>query len=105
MTIIEVIVGDVKPTEVNKIVEDHIKAHNTGDRDNKAITGTNIKATMGNFTTLMEIIITTIITVITHMDMAMEVIITDLAVMDEVIIRAIIIINTNSITHMMMVHN
>ena len=61
MRITEVIVGDANPTEVNKVVEDHIKAHNTGDGDNKTITEANIKVTMGNFTTLMETIITPII--------------------------------------------
>ena len=61
---------------------------------------------MGNFTALVEIIITPIIVVITeaHVGAAMEVTITDLTVTDETIIEAITIINTNNITHMMMPH-
>ena len=43
MRITEVIVEDADPTEVNKVVEDHIKAHNTGNVDNKTITGANTK--------------------------------------------------------------
>ena len=76
--------GEANPTEANLMVEDHIKAHNTGNGVKKLITGANIKATIDNFTTLMETITKTIITVITeaHVDVTMEVIITDFAVTD-----------------------
>ena len=76
------------------------------DGDNKTITGANIKGTVDNFTTLMETITITIITVITvaHTDVAMEVLIIDLVAVDEAITKGIMIISTNSITHMMMGH-
>ena len=95
-----------RPYRVNTVIKDHIEAHNTGSRENKTITEANIKVNTGNFTTPVETKITTIIMAITvaHMDVAMEVITNDLMVMDKVIIKAITIISTKSITHMMMAH-
>ena len=61
---------------------------------------------MDNLTLPMEAITITIVAVIikAEVDMAMVVIITEVAAMDEVVIKAITITNTTSITHMMMVH-
>ena len=61
---------------------------------------------MDNLTPPTEIITVTIITVIieAEVDMAMVVIITEVVAVDEVVIKAITIINTTSTTHMMMAH-
>ena len=104
---IEVITEAANPTGVNKAVaENLIEVLNKGERDSKTIIGANTKATMDNSTPPVEAITITIITVIieAEVDMAMVVIITEVAAMGEAIIKAITITNTTNTTHMMMVH-
>ena len=101
---IEVITQATDPTGVNKVVAGNItEVLNKWEGDSKIIIGANTKATMDNSTPPMEAITTIIITVIikAEMDVAMVVIITEVAAMDEAIIGAITITNTTNITHMM----
>ena len=95
------------PTGVNKVVAGNLtEVLNKGEGDSKIIIGANTNATTDNSTPPMEAITTIIITTIieAEMDMAMVVIITEVAATGEAIIKAIIITNTTNITHMMMAH-
>ena len=87
------------------MAEDPLEDPNKGEGDNKTIIGANTKITMDNLTPAMEAITIAIITVIikAEVDVAMVVIITEVAAMDEVVIEAITISNTTNITHMIIV--
>ena len=90
--ITEAITEATNPTGVNKAVaEKLIKVFNKGEGDSKTIIGANTKATMDNLTPPMEaiIIIITMVIIEAEVDMAMVVIITEVAAMDEAIIKAI----------------
>ena len=99
MRIIEVTTEAVDPIGVNIVV-------GNGEGDNKIIIEANTKATVDNLIPPMEVIIIIITMAIIEAEvvMAMAEIISDPMVMEEAIIKAIIIINTINITHMMMVH-
>ena len=88
------------------MAENLIEDSNRGEGDNKTITGANTKATVDNLTPPMEAITIIIIMVIikAELDVAVVVIITEVATTDEAIIEAITITNTINITHMMMAH-
>ena len=84
------------------MVGNHIEDPNTGEGDNKTITGANTKATMDNLIPPTEaIIIITMAIVEAEVVEAMAETISDPLVMAEAIIKAIIIANTINITHMM----
>ena len=105
MRIIEVIIEATDPTGVNTAVGNHIEDPNTGEGDNKTITGANTKATADNFIPPTEaIIIITMAIIEEEVVMAVAETISDPAVMGEAIIKAIIITNTINITHMMKDH-
>ena len=105
MKIIEVIIEATDPTGVNTVVGNHIEDPNTGEGDNKIITGANTKATMENLIPLVEaIIIITMAIIEAEVVMAMVETISDPMVTGEAIIKAIIITNTVNITHMIMDH-
>ena len=104
MRIIEVITEAANPTGVNKAAGNLIEDSNRGEGDNKIITGANTKATVGNLTPPTEAIaIIIIITVIieAEVDVAVDLIITEVTA----VIEAITITNTTNITHMMMAHS
>ena len=87
------------------MVGNHIEDPNTGEGDNKTITGANTKATADNLIRPTEaIIIITMAIIKAEVVMAMAETISDPVVMGEAIIKAIIITNTINITHMMMDH-
>ena len=103
--IMEVIIEAADPIGVNTAVGNHIEDPNIGEGDNKTITGTNTKATADNLIPSVEaIIIITMAIIEAEVVVAMEETISDLAVIGEAIIKAIIITNTINITHMMMDH-
>ena len=105
MRIIEVIIEAADPVGVNAVIENHIEDPNTGEGDNKTITGANTKATVDNSIPSAEAI--TIITMaIIKAEVVMAVVetISDPMVAGEAIIRAIIITNAINITHMMKDH-
>ena len=107
MKIIEVIAEATDPLEDNKeTVEDLIKVPNQEEGDNKTIKGDNTKATMGNIIPPVEAItITKIMAIIkVKVDMAMVVIITEVAATEEAVTEAIIITNIINITHMILAH-
>ena len=105
MRIIEVIIEVIDPIGVNTAVENHIEDPNTGEGDNKTITGANTKVTMDNLTPPSEaIVIITMAITEAEVVAAVEETISDPAVMGEAIIKAIIITNTINIAHMMMDH-
>ena len=99
MRIIEVIIEATDPIGVNIAVGNHIEDPNTGEGDNKTITGSNTKATADNL--IPPIIIITMAIIKAKVVMAMAETISDPAVMGETIIKAIIITNTINITHML----
>ena len=75
-------------------------------RDNKIMVEANTKVTMGNLMPPTEAIIITIMAIIkAEVALAMVETVTDLTVMEEAIIKAIIITNTINITCMMMDHS
>ena len=77
------------------MVGNHIEDPNTGEGDNKTITGANTKATADNLILPMEaLIIITVIIIEADMVMAMAETISDLRVMGEAIIKTRIITNT-----------
>ena len=106
MRITEVIAEATDHIGVNKVAKGLLEDPNKGEGDNKTILGANTRVTADNLTPLVDAIIVTIITVFikTEVDVAVVVIITEVVAMDEVIIEAITITNTTSITHMMIVH-
>ena len=85
------------------MVGNHIEVPNRGEGDNKIIIEVNTKVTADNLISPMEIIIIIIMaTIKVEVVVAMVETITDLTVMEEAIIEAIIITNTINITCMMM---
>ena len=99
----EVIIEVVDPIGVNTMVGNHIEDPNTGEGDNKTITGVNTKTTADNLIPPTEaIIIITMAIIEAEVVLAMEETICDPAVMEEAIIEDIIITNTINITPMMM---
>ena len=98
MKTIEAITEAANPTGVNKVVAKTLQKF--------PIIGGNTMATVDNSIPPMEAITIIIITVIieVEVDVAMVVIITEVADMGEAIIEAITITNTTNITHMMMAH-
>ena len=106
MRITEVIAEAAAHIEVNKAAEDPLEDPNKGEGHNKTITGANTKITVDNSTHPTGAITITIITVVikAEVDMAMVVILTEVAPTDEVVVEAITITNTTNITHMMVVH-
>ena len=105
MRIIEVIIEATHPIGVNTVVGNHIEDPNTGEGDNKTITGANTKATENNLIPPVEaIIIITMAIIEAGVVVAVAETISDPVVLAEAIIEAIIITNTINITHMMMGH-
>ena len=107
MRIIEVITEAANHTGVNNVAAKNLtEVPNKGEGASKTIIGTNTKATTDNSTPPTEAITNIIMTVIieAEVDMAMVVIVTEVAATGKTIIEAITITNTTSITHMMMVH-
>ena len=83
------------PIGVNTVVENHVEDHNTGEGDNKTITGANTKATADNSIPPTEaIIIITMAIIKAEVVVAMTETISDPAVTGKEIIEAIIITNT-----------
>ena len=103
MRITEVIAEAADHIGVNKVAKGLLEDPNKGEGDNKTIIGTNTRVTMDNLTPPTEDITITVI-IEAEVELAMVVIITEVTAMDEVVIEAITITNTTSITHMMMVH-
>ena len=93
-----------RPYRVNKVAKGHLEDANKGEGVNKTIIWANTKVTMDNLTAPTEASTITIITVIIKAEGAMVVIITEVVAMDKVVIEAMTITNTTSITYMMMVH-
>ena len=105
MRILEVIIEATDPIGVNTAVGNHIEDPNTGEGDNRTITGANTKVTVDNLIPPMKaIIIITMAITEAEVVMAMAETISDTAVMGEAIIEARIITNTINITHMMKDH-
>ena len=105
MRIIEVIIEAIYPIGVNTVVGNHIEDPNTGEGDNKTITGANTKVTADNLIPPTEaIIIITMAIIEVEVVVAMVESISDPPVMGEAIIKAIIITNTINIIHMMKDH-
>ena len=103
MKIIEVATEAVDPTGANTAVENHIEVLSRGEEDNKIIIEANTMVTVDNLIPPVEAIMIIIMAIIkVKVAMAMVETITDLAVMEEAIIKAIIITSTINITHMMM---
>ena len=106
MKITEVITEAADPKGDKKaVVGDLIEGPSLREGANKVTIEDNIKTTMGNTIHPVEVIIIIIMTITeAEMDGAMVAIITAVTVTEEAIIEAITIINTTSITHMMMDH-
>ena len=101
----EVIIEAVDPIGVNTMVGNHIEDPNTGEGNNKTITGANTKATTDNLIPPTEaIIIITMAIIEAEVVVAMVGTISDPVVTGEAIIKTIIVTNTINITHMMMDH-
>ena len=106
MRIIEVTTESVDPIVVNTAVGNHIEVLSRGEEDNKIIIEANTKVTADNLIPPMEAIIINIMAIIkAEVAVAMVETITDLMVVEEAIIEAIIITNTINITCMMMDHS
>ena len=87
------------------MVGNHIEVPSKGEGDNKIIIEANTKVTANNLIPPVEAIIITIMAIIeAEVVMAMVETITDLTVVEEAIIKAIIITNTLNIMCMMMDH-
>ena len=96
----------VDPIGANTMVGNHIEVPSKGEGDNKITIEANTKVTVYNITPPVEAIIIIIMAIIeVEVAVAMEETITDLAVVEEAITRAIIITNTINITHTMIDHN
>ena len=106
MRITEVIVEAADHIGVNKVAEDPLEDPNKGEGDNRTIIGANTKITTDNLTPPVEAITLTIITISieAEVDVAMVVIITEVAATEKAVSKAITITNTTNITHMMIVH-
>ena len=104
MRIIEAIIEATDPIGVNTAVGNHIEDPNTGEGDNKTITGASTKATTDNLIPPVEAIIITMAIIKAEVVVAMAETISDPAVTGEAIIKAIIITNTINITHMIKDH-
>ena len=105
MRIIEVIIEATDPIGVNTAIGNHMEDPNTGEGDNKTITGANSKATTDNLIPPMEaIIIITMAIIKAEGVVAVAETISDPTVMGEATIEAIIITNTINIAHMMIDH-
>ena len=86
-------------------IGNHIEVPNKGEGDNKTIIDANTKATVDNLIPpTVDIIIITMAIMEAEVVVAMVETISDLAVAEEAIIKAIIITNTINITCMMMDH-
>ena len=94
------------PIGTNTVVENHIEVLSRGDGDKKIIIKANTKVTVDNLIPPVEAIIITIMAII-ELEVAVVVVetIIDHTVMEEPIIRVIIIIITINITCMMMDHS
>ena len=100
--IIEVRIEVVDPTGANIVVENYIEVLNKGEGDNKIIIEANTKATMDNLIPPVVAIIIIIMAIIeAQVSVAMVVTIMGHADAEEVITKAITIINTINITCMM----
>ena len=105
MRITEVTIEAVDAIGANTVVGNHIEVPRIGEGDNKTIIEANTKVTADNLITPTEAIIIAIMaTIKAEVVMAMVETITDLTVVEEAIIKAIIITNIISITRMMMDH-
>ena len=105
MRIIEVTTEAIDPTGINTAVGNHTEALSKGQGNNKIIIEANTKPTTDNLVTPVEAIIIITMTIIkTEVVVDVAETISDLAVMEEAIIKAIIISNTINITHMMIDH-
>ena len=105
MKITEVTIEVVDPIAVNTVVGNHIEVPNIGEENNNTIKEATTKVTMDNLIPPAEAIIITIMAIIkVVVVVAMVETISDLAVTEEAIIKAIIITNAINITHMMMDH-
>ena len=105
MRITEVTTEIIDPIGANTMAGNHIKVPSKGEGDNKIITEANTKVTADNLIPPVEAIIITIMAIIeAKVAMAMVETITDLRVMEEAIIEAIITTNTINTTCMMMDH-
>ena len=106
MRIIEVTTEAVDPIGANTAVENHTEVISRGEGDKKIIIEANTKVTADNLIPPAEAIIITIMAIIeVEVAVAMVETITDLAVAEEAIIKAIITTNTINITRMMMDHS
>ena len=106
MRIIEVITEATNPTGVNKAAaENLIGVPNKGEGSSKTIIGANTKATVDNLTPPTEAftIIIIMVIIVTEVDVAMVVVITEVMATGKAIFEAITITNTTNITHMMVV--
>ena len=105
MKITEVTTEVVDPIGANTVVGNHIEVPSIGEGDNKIVIEANTTVTVDNFLPPTEAIIITIMAIIeTEVVVALVETISDLVVMEEAIIKAIIITNTINITPMMMDH-
>ena len=86
----------------NIITGDHTEGPSKGEGDNKITIEANFKATMGNLTLLMVVIIITTIIIEAEVAVAMVATFTGHMVTEEAIIEVIIIIHSINITCMMM---
>ena len=102
---IEVTIEAIDPIEVNIAVGNNTEDPSIGEGDNTIIIEANTKATADNLITPAEaIIIITMAIIEAEVVVAVVETISDPTVVEEAIIKAIIITNTTNITHMMMVH-
>ena len=100
MRITEVTTEAVHPIRVNTTVGNHREVPSKGEGDNKIIIEANTKVTTDNLIPHAEAIIIIIVAIIeAEVVVAMVETITDLTVMEEAVIEAIIITNTINITH------
>ena len=105
MRYIEVTIEAIDPIEVNIAVGNNTEDPSIGEGDNTIIIEANTKATADNLITPAEaIIIITMAIIEAEVVVAVVETISDPTVVEEAIIKAIIITNTINITHMMMVH-
>ena len=106
MRITEATTEAIDPKGANTVVGNHIEVPSKGEGDNKIIIEANTKVTTDNSIPPMEAIIIIIMAII-EVEVAVAVVetITDLAVMEEAIVKAIIITNIINIACMMMDHS
>ena len=105
MRITEVTTETIDLLGANRVAGNHKEVLSIGEGDNRIIIEANTKVTTDNLIPPMEAILITIMAIIeAEVVMAMVETISDLTVMEEEIIKAIIITNTIHITCMMMDH-